>query len=66
VQLDGYEGIFLKDETQQVSAAFKYRGASAKLSKLDSSKHPVAASTGNHDFGWELTDSAAQLERFGT
>jgi threonine dehydratase len=48
VQLRDFERIFIKDETVQISGAFKYRGVFAKLKNIPQGTHIVAASTGNH------------------
>ncbi|SDY10884.1 threonine/serine dehydratase [Thermoactinomyces sp. DSM 45892] len=46
-----WKEIWIKDETQQVTGAFKFRGNMAKLSKLPSCSLVVTASTGNHANG---------------
>ena len=43
--------IWIKDETAQVTGAFKFRGVIAKLSTLPPTAPVVAASTGNHGLG---------------
>jgi threonine dehydratase len=43
-----WRGILLKDETRQVTSAFKFRGVSAKLASLAPGTTIVTASTGNH------------------
>jgi threonine dehydratase len=57
--LDGNRHIYLKDETQQISGAFKYRGAFAKLSNIPTFRKVVTASTGNH--GIAVAEIAARL-----
>ena len=52
LKINGPKGntIFLKDETKQVTGAFKYRGVYKKLSNIDFSKYAgiITASSGNH------------------
>lgn len=48
---DPWKTIWLKDETRQITGAFKFRGNVAKLSKLPSGSVVVTASTGNHANG---------------
>jgi threonine dehydratase len=57
--LRGFANVLLKDETSQISRAFKYRGAFAKLEKIDTALQIVTASTGNH--GIAVAQAAAQL-----
>ena len=53
----GRKEIYLKDESRQLSGAFKYRGAFARLSGLKESREVVAASTGNHGIAVGLAAS---------
>ncbi|HEX8205444.1 MAG TPA: pyridoxal-phosphate dependent enzyme, partial [Solirubrobacteraceae bacterium] len=43
--------LALKDETAQVTGAFKFRGCSARLASLTAGAAVVTASTGNHGLG---------------
>lgn len=61
VPLQGSKSIWLKDESQQVSGAFKFRGAFAKLKSLDARQRIVTASTGNH--GVAVANAAFLLKR---
>ena len=56
--LHGWRAIWLKDETQQQTRAFKFRGNVAKLATLPPGSRVVTASTGNHGCGLAI---AAQL-----
>lgn len=47
----GWQDLVLKDETQQISGAFKYRGTSHRVAGLAPGTQIVAASTGNHASG---------------
>ena len=47
----GWQNLALKDETQQVSGAFKYRGTSYRIAGFEPGTQIVAASTGNHASG---------------
>ena len=47
----GWAGLVLKDETQQISGAFKYRGTSHRVAAIAPGTSIVAASTGNHASG---------------
>ncbi len=53
----GWGRIVVKDETEQISGAFKYRGNSHKVAKLPRGSSLVTASTGNHASG--LSQAAA-------
>lgn len=44
----GWRRLLVKDETRQVSGAFKFRGVAHKLSRIDVGAPLVTASTGNH------------------
>lgn len=46
--------LWLKDETQQVGASFKFRGTYARLLKEPAGALVVTASTGNHGIGVSL------------
>lgn len=43
-----WRAILLKDETKQLTAAFKFRGVAAKLQRFAPGSAVVTASTGNH------------------
>jgi len=47
----GWQDLALKDETQQISGAFKYRGTSHRIAAFEPGTQIVAASTGNHASG---------------
>jgi threonine dehydratase len=47
----GWSRLVVKDESQQLSGAFKFRGNHHKLQQLPLGTHVVAASTGNHAAG---------------
>jgi threonine dehydratase len=47
----GWAGLAVKDETQQISGAFKYRGTSHRVAGIAPGTAIVAASTGNHASG---------------
>ncbi len=47
----GWGNLILKDETQQPSGSFKYRGTSHRVTGLAAGTRIVAASTGNHASG---------------
>jgi threonine dehydratase len=49
--LRGWDEIWLKDETRQITGAFKYRGASAAVAALPRGRTIVSATTGNHGLG---------------
>jgi threonine dehydratase len=51
--------VFLKDETKQISGAFKYRGVFHKLMSSPPGTNIVTASTGNH--GIAVAEIAARL-----
>lgn len=61
VRLSGYgwRRLFVKDETRQVSGAFKYRGNVRRLARLAKGTPLTTASTGNHAAG--LAIAAAHL-----
>jgi threonine dehydratase len=46
-----WRSIWLKDETRQITGAFKYRGTSHRVRALPLGVRIVAASTGNHGLG---------------
>lgn len=54
----GWGALYVKDETRQVSGAFKYRGSWHRLAGLPPGTRLVTASTGNHALG--LAIAAAQ------
>ncbi|MFJ9466665.1 threonine ammonia-lyase [Streptomyces caniferus] len=51
LQSYGWQGILVKDETRQISGAFKYRGNAHKADGLPAGSALVTASTGNHASG---------------
>jgi threonine dehydratase len=57
----GWASLVLKDETQQVSGAFKYRGASHRVAGLAPGTRIVAASTGNHASGLAIAAADHRL-----
>ncbi|MEW2275983.1 threonine ammonia-lyase [Streptomyces griseofuscus] len=58
LQPHGWRSTFVKDETQQISGAFKYRGNAHKVAGLPAGSSLVTASTGNHASGLTLAASA--------
>ncbi|WP_242319899.1 threonine/serine dehydratase [Bacillus cereus group sp. BfR-BA-01349] len=54
--------IYVKNETQQTSGAFKFRGNVNKLSKYPTGTKVVTASTGNHAKGLTLAASVLGLK----
>lgn len=50
----GWRELILKDETKQISGAFKYRGSSHRVARLAPGTRVVAASTGNHAGGLSI------------
>lgn len=61
MQPHGWRGILIKDETQQISGAFKYRGNAHKVEQLPAGSALVTASTGNHASGLARAASARGL-----
>ncbi|MCY0939508.1 pyridoxal-phosphate dependent enzyme [Streptomyces sp. H34-S4] len=57
----GWRGILVKDETQQISGAFKYRGNAHKVAGLPEGSSLVTASTGNHASGLALAASSREM-----
>jgi threonine dehydratase len=55
----GWRRLLVKDETRQISGAFKYRGCAWRVSALRPGAHLVTASTGNHAAG--LAIAAARV-----
>jgi threonine dehydratase len=53
----GWADLRVKDETQQTSGAFKYRGTSHRIAGLPAGTRIVAASTGNHASGLAVAAS---------
>jgi threonine dehydratase len=62
--IGSWHNVWLKDETQQVTGAFKFRGNFQCLSDLSSNAAVVTASTGNHGLG--LATAAAITGRRAT
>ncbi|CCH32968.1 pyridoxal-phosphate dependent enzyme [Actinosynnema sp. NPDC047251] len=58
----GWCRLLVKDETRQVSGAFKFRGVTHKLSKLRPGTPLVTASTGNHAAALSVAAEAAGHE----
>ncbi|MDA2638893.1 pyridoxal-phosphate dependent enzyme [Bacillus cereus] len=56
-----WQKIYLKNETQQMSGAFKFRGNLNKLSQFSKGTKVVTASTGNHAKGLTLATSLLDL-----
>ncbi|KMS76543.1 hypothetical protein ACM01_05015 [Streptomyces viridochromogenes] len=61
LQPHGWRGILVKDETRQISGAFKYRGNAHKVAGLPDGSTLVTASTGNHASGLAEAASARGL-----
>ncbi|MFF4567919.1 threonine/serine dehydratase [Streptomyces sp. NPDC001435] len=61
MQPHGWHSILIKDETQQISGAFKYRGNAHKVGQLAAGSALVTASTGNHASGLAQAASARGL-----
>ena len=57
----GWQELAVKDETQQTSGAFKYRGTSHRIAALEPGTRLVAASTGNHASGLAVAAAARRL-----
>ena len=57
----GWGNLALKDETQQFSGAFKYRGTSHRVTGLAPGTRIVAASTGNHASGLAIAAADRDL-----
>jgi threonine dehydratase len=57
----GWHDLAVKDETQQNSGAFKYRGTSHRIAGLAAGTRLVAASTGNHASGLAVAASDRRL-----
>lgn len=53
----GWRRLLIKDETRQVSGAFKYRGCARRVAGLRPGANLVAASTGNHAAGLAIAAS---------
>jgi threonine dehydratase len=53
----GWRALALKDETKQISGAFKYRGTSYRAAGLAAGTRLVAASTGNHASGLAIASA---------
>ncbi|WP_158674715.1 threonine ammonia-lyase [Streptomyces hoynatensis] len=47
----GWRAVWVKDETRQISGAFKYRGNAHRVAGLPAGAEVVTASTGNHAAG---------------
>jgi len=62
LQNHGWRRLSIKDESKQLSGAFKYRGNFHKVSALPSNALLVAASTGNHAAGLAIAASAKRLQ----
>jgi threonine dehydratase len=58
----GWKNLALKDETQQFSGAFKYRGNSHRVTGIAPGTRIVAASTGNHASGLALAAADRRLQ----
>jgi threonine dehydratase len=58
----GWRRLFIKDETQQISGAFKFRGVVNKLSTLPPGAPLATASTGNHAGGLSIAAEATGHE----
>jgi threonine dehydratase len=54
IDLPGWSRVSLKDETKQISGAFKYRGNFVRLADMPKGTRLKAASTGNHAAGLAL------------
>ncbi|MGW8350857.1 threonine ammonia-lyase [Streptomyces wedmorensis] len=61
LQPHGWRDILVKDETRQISGAFKYRGNAHKVAGLPAGSTLVTASTGNHASGLAEAASARGL-----
>ncbi|PEQ66866.1 threonine ammonia-lyase [Bacillus cereus] len=57
-----WERVYFKNETQQASGAFKFRGNVKKLSQYIKGTKVVTASTGNHAKGLALATSLLDLK----
>jgi threonine dehydratase len=58
----GWRRLTLKDETQQISGAFKFRGTSHRVAELAPGTRIVAASTGNHGSGLAIAAADRGLQ----
>jgi threonine dehydratase len=58
----GWQALAVKDETQQISGAFKYRGTSHRVAGLLPGSRLVAASTGNHASGLAIAAAERGLQ----
>jgi threonine dehydratase len=56
-----WQHLWLKNETEQVTGSFKFRGNIAKLATLPAGTHVVTASTGNHGLGLSKAAQIYQL-----
>lgn len=61
LQSHGWRSLIVKDETQQISGAFKYRGNFHKVAELPPGTELVTASTGNHASGLAHAASACEM-----
>ena len=59
---EGWGTLAVKDETKQISGAFKYRGTSHRVAGLTPGTRIVAASTGNHASGLSIAASERGLQ----
>jgi threonine dehydratase len=57
----GWAELVLKDETRQLSGAFKYRGTSHRVTGIPAGTRIVAASTGNHASGLAIAAAGRGL-----
>ncbi|WP_221355950.1 threonine ammonia-lyase [Streptomyces beigongshangae] len=61
LQPHGWRSVLVKDETRQISGAFKYRGNAHKVAGLSAGSTLATASTGNHASGLAEAASARGL-----
>ncbi|HET6244460.1 MAG: pyridoxal-phosphate dependent enzyme [Bacteroidetes bacterium] len=60
--VSGWKNIWLKDETKQVSNAFKFRGVAHKVGNMPKGSTVTTASTGNHGIATAIAASKLGLK----